>query len=69
MVVTTEDLAVPPAKQRAMAEAIPAPVFEVEGDHTVPAIDPPLFTAAVLDALRSVTTHRRGSAAGAASLR
>lgn len=52
-----------------MAEAIPAPVFEVEGDHTVPAIDPPLFTAAVLEALRSVTTHRRGSAAGAASLR
>jgi pimeloyl-ACP methyl ester carboxylesterase len=69
VVVTTEDLAVPPAKQRAMAEAIPAPVFEVEGDHTVPAIDPPLFTAAVLEALRSVTTHRRGSAAGAASLR
>lgn len=62
VVITAEDLAVPPAKQQALADALAAPVFEAQGDHSVPAIDPPAFNSALLAALRSVTTHRRSAA-------
>ena len=33
VIVTTQDTAVPPAKQRALAAAMSAPTFEVHGDH------------------------------------
>lgn len=62
VVVTTKDLAVPPAKQHALADALGAPAFEVPGDHAVAALDPPAFAAAALAALTSVATHRRSAA-------
>lgn len=39
VVVTTEDLLVPPRKQRALASALGARVFELRGDHDVPITD------------------------------
>ncbi|CAN5906607.1 hypothetical protein BH23ACT2_BH23ACT2_14930 [soil metagenome] len=66
VIVTTLDAAVPAHKQRAPAEALAAPVFEVAGDHQVPAIDPPAFNQALLAALLSVTTHRRSPLASPA---
>ena len=33
VIVTTQDTAVPPSKQRALAAAMRAPVYEVHGDH------------------------------------
>lgn len=63
VVVTMRDAAVPTRKQLALAEALVAPVFEVDGDHQVPAVDPPAFNEALLAALHSVTTHRRSTAA------
>lgn len=62
VVVTALDAAVPARKQRALAEALAAPVFEVAGDHQVPAIHPAAFNEALLGALDSVTTHRRSGA-------
>jgi len=55
-VVTTEDQTVSPARQRALAAAIPgATVHEVAGPHNVCATDPERFLPPFLEACRSVT--------------
>ena len=54
VVVTTKDREVPPPKQRALAEALDARSFEVEGDHMVVGTHPDRFMAALLAALESV---------------
>jgi 3-oxoadipate enol-lactonase len=54
VVLTTRDTAVPPRKQRAMAEALGAPLFEVQGSHLAVSGRPAEFNAALLSALRSV---------------
>jgi 3-oxoadipate enol-lactonase len=53
VVVTTRDQLVPPAKQRQLAHATRARVFEVDGDHLAPFSRGPQFAAA----LRSAVDH------------
>ena len=55
-VITTEDQTVSPARQRALAAAIPgATVHEVGGPHNVCATDPQRFLPPFLEACQSVT--------------
>ncbi len=57
VVVTSHDVLVPTARQRALAAAIPgATVVELDGDHGVFVTDPSAFAAALVDACRRVTT-------------
>lgn len=54
VVVTTRDHLVHPDRQRALARAMGARVFEFESDHAAPVIDGPGFAAVTLAAVRSV---------------
>ncbi|MBW8826549.1 MAG: alpha/beta hydrolase [Acidobacteria bacterium] len=55
VVVTTLDELVPPADQRAMADAIPgADIYEVAGRHQVCVTDPPAFVPQLVTACRAV---------------
>ena len=55
-IITTEDQTVSPARQRALAAAIPgATVHEVGGPHNVCATDPNRFLPPFLEACQSVT--------------
>jgi pimeloyl-ACP methyl ester carboxylesterase len=61
VVVTTEDGVVAPARQRALAKAIPgATVHEVGGPHAVGATDPERFVPVLLDALAGVVDRAGG---------
>ncbi len=56
VVVTTNDVLVPPARQRALAAAMRgAAVYEVVADHGAPVSDPAGFVPAMVEACRSVT--------------
>ncbi len=53
VVVTSRDVLVPTARQRALAAAIPgATVVELDGDHGVFVTDPRAFAAALVEACR-----------------
>jgi 3-oxoadipate enol-lactonase len=54
VVVTTRDISVPPRLQRALAEILGAPTFEVEGDHLVAGLADGRFNAALLPAIAHV---------------
>ena len=58
VVLTTQDTAVPPSKQRALAAALSAPVFEVDGDHGAVIVRADEFNAQLLAALDSVRDPR-----------
>ena len=51
VVLTTQDTAVPPRKQRELARLLNSPVFEVRGDHFAVSAATEPFTAALLAAL------------------
>jgi pimeloyl-ACP methyl ester carboxylesterase len=57
VVLTTRDRLVPPAKQRTLARATRAEVFEVDGDHMAPLNRGPAFAAAI----RAAADHVSGS--------
>lgn len=54
VVLTTQDTAVPPARQRALAASLHAPVFEVAGDHMAVTVKADEFLAALLPAIAAV---------------
>ena len=54
VVVTADDLSVPPARQRAMAEALGCRVFDVPGDHLVARLPGGRFNAGLIAALDHV---------------
>jgi len=62
VIVTTEDTAVPPPKQRALAAAMQAPAFEVRGDHSAVIMREREFNAQLLAALDSVRDPRAAAA-------
>ena len=56
VVVTAEDVLVPPERQLALAAAVPgATVHRVQADHGAPISHPDRFVPALVDACRSVT--------------
>jgi 3-oxoadipate enol-lactonase len=55
VVVTTRDSLVPPKRQRALAAALRASVFELDGDHTAVAVQPDELAEVTLQAIRAVT--------------
>ena len=63
VVLTTKDTAVPPAKQRALAAALSAPVFEVHGDHGAVIVRAGEFNTQLLAALDSVRDPRAAATA------
>lgn len=61
VVITTRDRVVEPARQRALAEAIPgAAIFEVPGDHGVCLVSPELFVPVLVEACGSVASRAAG---------
>src|SRR5205823_10880508 len=59
VVVTTRDQAVPPHRQRKLADAIPgATVYPVEGDHLVCAVGADRFVPVLVDACLEVARKR-----------
>ena len=62
VIVTTEDTAVPPAKQRALAAAMRAPSFEIRGDHGAVIVKARDFNPKLLAALDSVRDPRAAAA-------
>ena len=62
VIVTTEDTAVPPAKQRALAAAMQAPVYEVHGNHGAVIVKADEFNAQLLAALDGVRDPRAAAA-------
>jgi pimeloyl-ACP methyl ester carboxylesterase len=58
VIVTTQDTAVPPSRQRALAAAMTAPLFEVRGDHTAVITRADEFNAQLRKALDSVRDPR-----------
>jgi 3-oxoadipate enol-lactonase len=58
VLLTTKDTAVPPSKQRALAAALSAPIFEVHGDHGAVIVRADEFNAQLLAALDSVRDPR-----------
>jgi 3-oxoadipate enol-lactonase len=62
VIVTTRDTAVPPAKQRALAAAMRAPVFEVEGTHGAVIVRAREFNDQLLAALDAVRDPRATAA-------
>ncbi len=61
VVVTTQDVLVPPERQEALARAIPgAGVYRVEADHGAPISAPDRFVPALLAACRDVTQDGAG---------
>jgi 3-oxoadipate enol-lactonase len=65
VIVTTKDTGVPPRKQRALAAAMSAPVFEVHGDHGAVIIKADEFNAQLLAALDAVRDPRAAAATAA----
>jgi pimeloyl-ACP methyl ester carboxylesterase len=63
VIVTTQDTAVPPSKQRALAAAMTAPVFEVRGDHTSVITRADEFNTQLLKALDAVRDPRAATTA------
>jgi 3-oxoadipate enol-lactonase len=63
-VITTRDRAVPPRKQRELARALDAEVFEVRADHMASGTHPEQFGAALVAAVRAVAP---GAAAAVAA--
>lgn len=61
VVLTSRDRSVPPRKQRALAEALGAAVFEVKADHMAVATHEEPFRRALLQALDSVPASRRAA--------
>jgi pimeloyl-ACP methyl ester carboxylesterase len=66
VIVTTEDSAVPPRKQRELAELLGAPQLEVRGDHAAVTLEAARFNEALLRALEHVRGARRSGAEVAA---
>jgi pimeloyl-ACP methyl ester carboxylesterase len=66
VIVTTRDTAVPPAKQRELADRLGAPQLEVAGDHAAVTVKAAEFNAALLRALELVGAPRSGSVSAAA---
>ena len=62
VIVTTQDTAVPPAKQRALAAAMSAPVYEVHGDHGAVIVKADEFNVQLLAALDGVRDPRATAA-------
>ena len=62
VIVTTQDTGVPPAKQRALAAALRAPVYEVHGDHGAVVVKADEFNAQLLAALDGVRDPRAAAA-------
>ncbi|MEO8689929.1 MAG: alpha/beta hydrolase [Solirubrobacteraceae bacterium] len=62
VIVTTQDTAVPPSKQRALAAAMSAPAFEVRGDHSSVITGADEFNAVLLQALDAVRDPRAAAA-------
>jgi pimeloyl-ACP methyl ester carboxylesterase len=62
VIVTTQDTAVPPAKQRALAAAMSARVYEVHGDHGAVIVKAEAFNAQLLEALDGVRDPRATAA-------
>jgi 3-oxoadipate enol-lactonase len=62
IIVTTEDTAVPPPKQRALAAAMQAPAFEVRGNHSAVIMREREFNSQLLAALDSVRDPRAAAA-------
>jgi hypothetical protein len=62
VIVTTQDTAVPPSKQRALAAAMSAPAFEVRGDHSSVITLADDFNAQLLRALDSLRDPRAAAA-------
>jgi 3-oxoadipate enol-lactonase len=62
VIVTTQDTAVPPSRQRALAAAMSAPVFEVGGDHTAVITRADEFNAQLRRALDAVRDPRAAAA-------
>jgi 3-oxoadipate enol-lactonase len=58
VIVTTQDTAVPPNRQRALAAAMRAPMFEVRGDHSSVITRADEFNVALLAALDAVRDPR-----------
>jgi 3-oxoadipate enol-lactonase len=58
VIVTTQDTAVPPSKQRALAAAMRAPVYEVHGDHGAVIVKADEFNVQLLAALDGVRDPR-----------
>ncbi len=63
VVLTSRDSAVPPRKQRELARALAAPVFEAPIDHLEVTTAPDRFNPALMAALASVIDERRAVAA------
>jgi 3-oxoadipate enol-lactonase len=59
VVVTTQDSLVPPQRQRALAAAMGARVFELDGDHIVMAVRPDELAAVTLQAIEAVSGTAR----------
>src|SRR5215210_3280231 len=62
VIVTSQDTAVPPSKQRALAAAMSAPTFEVRGDHSSVITRAEEFNAQLLRALDVVRDPRSAAA-------
>jgi 3-oxoadipate enol-lactonase len=62
VIVTTQDTAVPPSKQRALAAAMSAPEFFVRGDHASVITRADEFNAQLLTALDAVRDPRAAAA-------
>jgi pimeloyl-ACP methyl ester carboxylesterase len=58
VIVTTKDTAVPTPRQRALAAAMGAPVFEVHGDHSAVIVRADEFNTQLLTALDAVRDPR-----------
>src|SRR5829696_3832556 len=58
VIVTTQDTAVPPNRQRALAAAMGAPMFEIRGDHSSVITRADEFNVALLAALDAVRDPR-----------
>ena len=66
VVLTARDDAVPPGKQRELAAALEAPIFETPIRHLQITTAPKLYNPALLEALRSVAARAHLSAVAAA---
>ena len=67
VIVTTQDAAVPPHKQRELAALLSAPAFEVHGDHAAVTVNADSFNDALLRALASVGERAAGGTAVASA--
>ena len=63
VVITTKDSAVPQQKQRELAAAVRAQVFETPIDHLDVTFRPKLYNPALLEALATLTAHETARAA------